>query len=294
MCTVQVLLFADGMGRSTQGVRTGMASVCRKLFANDSAERTDPTVLLKRMEEQLRRKDTERWNFDFQTETPLPGRYQWMSVRRPVPMQKQQREVAEVHPQPSCSSMLASKNKKSSFTTQSKITDFMTKRKRRHQEEGSSSSHILKLRRLTIPTNLTATTRPSGHDIDDTMICPVVWCGTVKYQTSAESQAASQHGRVSSPINPNMLNRPYPNYVVRVLRLLGDSICGRSFTGQSQIYMIYALLFSKAYNLIRVSRGSLFFSPRSRGRSSPVPFKGPLRVADVWGTACFLSSEERG
>lgn len=164
MCTVQVLLFPNAMGRSTQGVRTGAAGVCRKLFANDSTERTDPSALLKRMEDELRLRDKNRWNFDFQTETPLPGRYQWVPVKEsipamnPVPTQ-QKREVAKVRPQPS-SSMQASKNKKSVPTTQSKITDFMTKRKRRLHEDKSPCPHKLKLRRLTTSNLTTATTRP--------------------------------------------------------------------------------------------------------------------------------------
>ncbi|GIY25435.1 uncharacterized protein CEXT_654081 [Caerostris extrusa] len=126
MCTVQVLLFADGMGRpgdSQGGVRAG---VCRRLFAEDPS--TDPSSLLRSMEEQLRNRDKERWNFDFQTGTPLPGRYQWVAVGKASPAAKrtEERVVAEaVRPQTtktSSTSVQASKGKKNRASTQSKIT----------------------------------------------------------------------------------------------------------------------------------------------------------------------------
>ncbi|KFM62944.1 hypothetical protein X975_06507, partial [Stegodyphus mimosarum] len=88
MCTLEVLLIADVMRRTTRdfdannndnGVRRGARSVCRKLFACE-APAADRSRLLRRMEEQIRKQDSERWNFDFTTETPLPGRYQWVKV----------------------------------------------------------------------------------------------------------------------------------------------------------------------------------------------------------------------
>ncbi|KAF8770323.1 cyclin-dependent kinase inhibitor 1B-like [Argiope bruennichi] len=164
MCTVQVLLFADVMGRtnSVQGVRSG-AGVCRRLFANDPSERADPSVFLKRMEDQLRQRDKERWNFDFQTETPLAGRYQWMPVSAPAPKKDKTIAVAEASPaQSTSSSMQASKRKRSNTSTQPKITEFMTKRKRSSSEEGTA--HKLKVRRLSRTSSssdhLIATTRP--------------------------------------------------------------------------------------------------------------------------------------
>lgn len=76
MCSVQVVLFADVMGR-----RPG-EGVCRRLFSSDvpPTGAADPGRFLRAMEAELRRRDTERWNFDFQKEKPLKGRYEWMPV----------------------------------------------------------------------------------------------------------------------------------------------------------------------------------------------------------------------
>lgn len=80
MCSVQVVLFAEVMGRSTEGRPRG---VCRRLFSSEPSSeggKADPGNFLRAMEVELRRRDTERWNFDFQKEKPLPGRYQWVAV----------------------------------------------------------------------------------------------------------------------------------------------------------------------------------------------------------------------
>lgn len=53
-------------------------SVCRSLFGpvDHDQLRRDLKMKLKEITEQ----DSRRWNFNFQTETPLPGRFQWEEV----------------------------------------------------------------------------------------------------------------------------------------------------------------------------------------------------------------------
>ncbi|XP_070761400.1 cyclin dependent kinase inhibitor 1Ca [Enoplosus armatus] len=53
-------------------------SVCRSLFGPVDHEqlRRDLKLKLKEITEQ----DGRRWNFNFQTETPLPGRFQWEEI----------------------------------------------------------------------------------------------------------------------------------------------------------------------------------------------------------------------
>ncbi|XP_059213909.1 cyclin dependent kinase inhibitor 1Ca [Centropristis striata] len=53
-------------------------SVCRSLFGPVDREqlRRDLTQRMKEIAEQ----DSRRWNFNFQTETPLPGRFQWEEI----------------------------------------------------------------------------------------------------------------------------------------------------------------------------------------------------------------------
>ncbi|XP_074482163.1 cyclin dependent kinase inhibitor 1Ca [Sebastes fasciatus] len=53
-------------------------SVCRSLFGPVDRDqlRRDLTLRLEDMAEQ----DSRRWNFDFQTETPLSGRFQWEHI----------------------------------------------------------------------------------------------------------------------------------------------------------------------------------------------------------------------
>ncbi|XP_035226464.1 uncharacterized protein LOC118198799 [Stegodyphus dumicola] len=103
MCTLEVLLIADVMRRTTRdfdannndnGVRRGARSVCRKLFACEDPT-ADRSRLLRRMEEEIRRQDSDRWNFDFTTETPLPGRYQWVRVSQEVSAPASSQTVVE-------------------------------------------------------------------------------------------------------------------------------------------------------------------------------------------------------
>uniref|UniRef100_A0A3Q2V7Y2 Cyclin-dependent kinase inhibitor domain-containing protein n=1 Tax=Haplochromis burtoni TaxID=8153 RepID=A0A3Q2V7Y2_HAPBU len=56
-------------------------SVCRNLFGpvDHSQLRRDLKLKLKEIIEQDRR----RWNFNFECETPLPGRFQWEEAARP-------------------------------------------------------------------------------------------------------------------------------------------------------------------------------------------------------------------
>ncbi|XP_026014159.1 cyclin dependent kinase inhibitor 1Ca [Astatotilapia calliptera] len=56
-------------------------SVCRSLFGpvDHSQLRRDLKLKLKEIIEQDRR----RWNFNFECETPLPGRFQWEEAARP-------------------------------------------------------------------------------------------------------------------------------------------------------------------------------------------------------------------
>ncbi|XP_062248875.1 cyclin dependent kinase inhibitor 1Ca [Platichthys flesus] len=53
-------------------------SVCRSLFGPVDQEqlRRDLKLRLREMSEQ----DSRRWNFNFQAETPLPGRFQWEEI----------------------------------------------------------------------------------------------------------------------------------------------------------------------------------------------------------------------
>ncbi|GFX15592.1 uncharacterized protein TNCV_2130801 [Trichonephila clavipes] len=158
------------MGRSTQGLRTGAAGVCRKLFANDSTDRTDPSAFLKRMDAELHMRNMKRWNFDFQTETPLPGRYKWVPVGEPVPVMKPaptQLQTAEIRPQPSSSSMQASKNKKNTPSTQSKITAILmpgtTLSKLPHQ----ANVPLIKRQAFINQPGLESTARVLDHEDDD-------------------------------------------------------------------------------------------------------------------------------
>ena len=52
------------------------SSVCRKILPWAMAQRSDANLRAHdlRLSEQQKR----RWNFDFMTETPLPGRYEWI------------------------------------------------------------------------------------------------------------------------------------------------------------------------------------------------------------------------
>lgn len=52
------------------------STACRKLFTWASPKNSDIEDLDAEIKEQQRH----RWNFDFETETPLPGRYQWVRV----------------------------------------------------------------------------------------------------------------------------------------------------------------------------------------------------------------------
>lgn len=65
------------MASTTHPVRR-RESVCRSLFGPVDREqlRRDLKQRLKEISEQ----DSRRWNFNFQTETPLPGRFQWEEI----------------------------------------------------------------------------------------------------------------------------------------------------------------------------------------------------------------------
>lgn len=86
MCTAQVLLFADVMRRNDYA--SGRISdalppryICRKLFTDDAPQPAQRSNLLGTLQAQMQKEASDRWNFDFRTETPLPGRYQWVPVR---------------------------------------------------------------------------------------------------------------------------------------------------------------------------------------------------------------------
>lgn len=67
----------------------GGGGVCRKLFGP-----VDHEQLSRDLSRQLRdvaERDTRRWNFSFETDEPLPGRYRWESV---VPGESATREAA--------------------------------------------------------------------------------------------------------------------------------------------------------------------------------------------------------
>lgn len=52
------------------------SSVCRKILPWAMPQRSDAT--LRAADQQLSEQQKRRWNFDFLTETPLPGRYEWV------------------------------------------------------------------------------------------------------------------------------------------------------------------------------------------------------------------------
>ncbi|KAG8196914.1 hypothetical protein JTE90_027618 [Oedothorax gibbosus] len=54
-------------------VRMVQSSTCRRLFLGSPDVPAIPAELSKEARDEQRL----RWNFDFMTETPLPGRYQW-------------------------------------------------------------------------------------------------------------------------------------------------------------------------------------------------------------------------
>ena len=55
----------------------------RVLFGSPSAE--DSHKKLRRELKALQHENREKWNFDFTTETPLPGRYKWVRGRSKTP-----------------------------------------------------------------------------------------------------------------------------------------------------------------------------------------------------------------
>ncbi|GFY63519.1 uncharacterized protein TNIN_141771 [Trichonephila inaurata madagascariensis] len=55
-------------------VRILQSRTCRRLFSWSLSDDTIPAEITAEAREEQKL----RWNFDFQTETPLPGRYQWV------------------------------------------------------------------------------------------------------------------------------------------------------------------------------------------------------------------------
>ncbi|KAM3625126.1 uncharacterized protein V6R79_007161 [Siganus canaliculatus] len=53
-------------------------SVCRRLFGQVDHEQLHRD--LKQRMKEIAEEDSRRWNFNFQTDTPLPGRFQWEEV----------------------------------------------------------------------------------------------------------------------------------------------------------------------------------------------------------------------
>ncbi|KAG8189522.1 hypothetical protein JTE90_008483 [Oedothorax gibbosus] len=159
MCSVQVVLFAEVMGRE---LRRPGAGVCRRLFSSEAPPTgaADPGRFLRAMEAELRRRDTERWNFDFQKEKPLPGRYLWVPMGKQSANNNELKSSADKTTTPELKDVIVDevrpskvsipKRRKSSsagaVANQAKITDFMKKRKRTDLEE--SSANKLKVRRL--------------------------------------------------------------------------------------------------------------------------------------------------
>lgn len=52
------------------------SSACRRILPWAMPQRSDAT--LRAADQQLSEQQKRRWNFDFLTETPLPGRYEWI------------------------------------------------------------------------------------------------------------------------------------------------------------------------------------------------------------------------
>lgn len=133
MCTVQVLLLPEvGVPR-----RDPPSTLRRRLFAEkeeeEGAAAERRAQFLSALQEDFERRNREQWNFDFRTEKPLPGRYQWVPLR-PSATTAQSRdsvvkEVARTYGQRPSPKQT---NQGSKTTTQSKITgecDFVV----RHQ-----------------------------------------------------------------------------------------------------------------------------------------------------------------
>ncbi|XP_021001413.1 cyclin-dependent kinase inhibitor 1 [Parasteatoda tepidariorum] len=172
MCTAQVLLLNRDAMRRNFGSDVNRR-VCRKLFETSDPNPVGPAVFLKKMQEEIRKRDTERWNFDFLTETPLAGRYQWEPVfanksssskkQSTAPESNREERVQQAPVEPIVEEIhkagpTTQKKKKTGAgaSSQHKITDFMTTKKRRNPEECSSSK--LKVRRVG-RNSLTTTTR---------------------------------------------------------------------------------------------------------------------------------------
>ncbi|KAF7656439.1 hypothetical protein LDENG_00041260 [Lucifuga dentata] len=131
----------------------GRQAVCRTLFGPVDHEQLSRD--LKQKLEEIEEQDGRRWNFNFQTETPLPGRYQWEQIpascsaafyrelEQPQdPAEDSDRESAEMNRE-NCSSISNAKHpaeatpvcrKRTKPAAQprngSKITDFFVKRRR--------------------------------------------------------------------------------------------------------------------------------------------------------------------
>lgn len=128
MCTVQVLLLPEVVVRREQPLTA--RNICRRLFApaDDAGVSEQRAQFLTAVQEDLEKRNRDRWNFDFRTETPLPGRYQWVPLCTSAaqPRDSTVNEVPRAYGQRPSSASPRQTNKVSrtqpKTTTQSKIT----------------------------------------------------------------------------------------------------------------------------------------------------------------------------
>lgn len=125
MCTVQVLLLPEvGVPR-----RDPPSTLRRRLFAEEEEEEGAAAErraqFLSALQEDFERRNRDRWNFDFRTERPLPGRYQWVPLRPSATAQPRDsvvKEVARAYGQRPTSKGSSGLRAPLKTTTQSKIT----------------------------------------------------------------------------------------------------------------------------------------------------------------------------
>lgn len=135
--------------------RGRVSPVRRRLFddVNDAADAHRRRAFLERQLAAIERQQTLRWNFDFASEEPLNGRYQWQrGVKRPAREDAEEQEEASLAslgaklPRADVTILMVDNNNvnNSRFHGQTKITDFMKKQKgnetsgsgKRREEDG--------------------------------------------------------------------------------------------------------------------------------------------------------------
>ncbi|XP_054716132.1 cyclin-dependent kinase inhibitor 1B-like [Uloborus diversus] len=167
MCTVQVLITADVMHNIRRNVVRPPRRICRKLFCDDVREEAaiDPQAAMRRAVHEISEEAKARWNFDFLSGIPLPGRYQWVPmgagrdrIEEPIVAEVRTAQTQTELPEESTAESSTSKQ----TTKQSKITDYLHSRKRTRRNSTSVASPKLKKMRRSTNCNTSEDSRASS------------------------------------------------------------------------------------------------------------------------------------